>query len=66
MSNMFKMCLLCALSADYSERVSTLKKELSVLTALLEKKEVELEDCREESHLKTVEIEEMKKTLDGM
>ena len=41
-------------------------EELSVLTTLLEEKEVELKDCREESHLKTVEIEEMKKTYHGM
>ena len=66
MYNTFKVCLLCALSADYSGKVSTLEKELSVLTALLEKKEVELEDCKEESNSKTVEIEKMKKTFDGM
>ena len=63
MCNMFKMCLLCALPADYSEKVSTPKNELSVLTTLLEKKEVELKDCKEKSRLKT---EEMKKAFGGM
>ena len=60
----FKWYLLCALPADYSEKVSTLEKKLSVLTNLLEKMEVE--GYREESHLKTVEIEKMKKTYSGM
>ena len=60
------MYLLCALPADYSEKVSTQEKELSVLTTLLEKKDVELEDCRKESHSKRVEIEKMKKAFDGM
>ena len=59
------MYFLCALPANYSEKVSTLEKELSVLTTLLEKKEVELQDCGEELDSTTVEIEKMKKTRDG-
>ena len=60
------MSLLCALPADHEEKVSMLRKEVSVLNSLLEKKEVELKDCREMASLKTVEIEEMEKTPSGM
>ena len=60
------MNLLCALPADREEKVSMLRKEVSMLISFLEKKEVELKNCREMTNLKTVEIEEMEKTPSGM
>lgn len=52
--------------AEHEEKVSLLRKEVSVLNALLGKKETELEDSRQTVRLKGVEIEEMKKLPTGM